>query len=655
MKKNVIITLLFNFLISILSTAQDPQQRNLLTTKISPEELSGILSSAEDWHPYPTIDEPEAWDQFPEYIRTFFISEGEKNLDYTWPVIPATAALDFIRSGNRTNYESISFKRRQVLASMVMAELFERNDRFIDQIINGIWAICEETYWGVSAHIGAQKKGAGLPDVAEPTIDLFAAETSCQLAWILYLLGSQLDQESPLIRERIEYEINRRILTPGLEREDFWWMGYNDESLNNWTPWICSNWLPSVMLIEKDPQRKAEAIYKIMVTLDHFLNPYPADGGCDEGPGYWDKAGGSLFDCLDDLYSISGGRIDIFDEPLVQNMGLYILRAYISWPYYINFADASAIVGADPFLIYRFGKSTGNKNMMDFGAFLATKKWSGPEDLVYSFGALGRRQLPALFVFNEVLGHEGREPLLSDIWLPDVQVMAVRSDTKNNKGLYLAAKGGHNDESHNHNDVGNFIVYLNGKPAIIDIGVETYRRQTFSEERYTIWTMQSAYHNLPTINGKMQMNGREYKADKVMYNAEKSNVKFALNLENAYPEEAGIKSLRRTIDFKRGKEISITDQYQFIRSDNKIEMNMMTHFLIEENKNGKLTMVNRNNQEDILFIHYDDKIFSLKTENISITDARLKQVWGEELIRLVFSSKSIPEQYRYRFTIRSKK
>ncbi len=152
--------------------------------------MSEILLQAGDWHPYPTIDEPDAWDQFPEFIRIAFIQEGEKYLDYTWPVIPATAALDFVRDGNRTNYENVSFGRRKALTSLVMAELFERQGRFIDQIINGIWAICEETYWGVSAHIGMQEKGSGLPDVTEPTIDLFAAETSCQMAWALIFAGN---------------------------------------------------------------------------------------------------------------------------------------------------------------------------------------------------------------------------------------------------------------------------------------------------------------------------------------------------------------------------------------------------------------------------------------------------------------------------------
>lgn len=653
MNKTIIISLLL--VCSIVTFAQDFKQRNLLTGNISNGELSEILLESGAWHPYPTIDEPEKWDLLPDFIKSSFIHQGEKFLNYTWPVIPAIAALDFVRSGNRTNYENVSFERREALTSLVMAELFERKGRFTDQIINGIWAICEETYWGISAHIGMQDKGSGLPDIKEPTIDLFAAETSCQLAWILYLLGSRLDQESLLIRERIEYEINRRILSPGLERTDFWWMGYDDRSLNNWTPWICSNWIPTVLLIEKDPGRKTEAIYKIMTILDHFLNPYPADGGCDEGPGYWGRAGGSLFDCLDDLYSVSDGRINIFNDSLVQNIGLYILRAYISYPYFINFADASATPGTDPFLIYRYGKSIHSNDLMQFGSYIAIKEWTGPENFVNSTGSLGRRLLPDLFVINEVLGHESIEPVEANSWLPDIQVMTAHFSDINSNGLYLAAKGGHNDESHNHNDVGNFIIYLNGNPAIIDVGVETYRRQTFSDERYTIWTMQSAYHNLPTINGKMQMNGRQYQATNVTYVPGKTKTTFSLNLERTYPEESGIQSYRRTIEFNKQKGISIKDLYQFENADNQIDMNIMTHFMVKENKPGQLILENRNIPGDLLYLNWDKNIFTLKIENIPINDSRLKPVWGGELIRLIFSAQNKPAQFQYTLFFSSRK
>ena len=77
----------------------------------------------------------------------------------------------------------------------------------------------------------------------------------------------------------------------------------------------------------------------------------------------------------------------------------------------------------------------------------------------------------------------------------------------NKNGFFVATKGGYNNESHNHNDVGSFSLYLNTMPVFIDAGVGTYTRRTFSSERYSIWTMQSNYHNLPLINGVAQRFG----------------------------------------------------------------------------------------------------------------------------------------------------
>ena len=80
--------------------------------------------------------------------------------------------------------------------------------------MNGIWSICEESYWGLSAHLTEQKHGIGLPDVEEPTVDLCAAETASMLAVTDYLIGDKLDKVSSLIRKRIFYEVKRRVLTP---------------------------------------------------------------------------------------------------------------------------------------------------------------------------------------------------------------------------------------------------------------------------------------------------------------------------------------------------------------------------------------------------------------------------------------------------------
>ena len=43
-------------------------------------------------------------------------------------------------------------------------------------------------------------------------------------------------------------------------------------------------------------------------------------------------------------------------------------------------------------------------------------------------------------------------------------------------------------------------LYRDGRPLLIDVGVETYSKKTFSPQRYEIWTMQSGWHNLPQFD-----------------------------------------------------------------------------------------------------------------------------------------------------------
>ena len=320
-----------------------------LSTPWPPARLSAALLPRDRYKPFPTAADRAQWESVPADAREPLIEAGARNLHTDWPSLPATLFLEYRREGNRSRYERVRDTRRRKLGDLVIAECLEGKGRFLDDIANGVWTTCEETFWGVPAHLGMQKAGVGLPDVSEPIVDLFAAETSSLLSWTAYLVGPRLDKVSPLVLERIHIETNRRLLTPNLERLDFGWMGLNPRgrgSLNNWTPWINSNWLATALLVERDEGRRRAAVYKILKSLDQFLSMYHDDGGCDEGPGYWSRAGGSLFDCLELLHSASGGAIDFYAMPLVREIGRYIYRAHIADDWFVNFADAAGEVAA---------------------------------------------------------------------------------------------------------------------------------------------------------------------------------------------------------------------------------------------------------------------------------------------------------------------
>ena len=630
----------FFFLVALLVNidsicAQQGQSMPKLSVLYPKETLTRILVKSEKWHPYSKEAERDFWESLPEAARNEHIARGERALGQEWHVLPAALFLEYARIGNRSNYEKPYFERRSRLSNLVIAECMEGKGRFIDEIVNGIWSICEESSWALPAHMGHQKTGVGLPDTEDPQVALFSCETAALLAWTHYLMGSLLDEVSPLIRPLLAREINERIMTPAFERDDWPWMGFNKEGwTNNWNPWCNSNLLTAFLLLEQNEKRRAGAVHKILRSLDIFLVSYHSDGGCDEGPGYWNRAGGSLFDCLELLKSATSGEIDVYDKPLIQQIGRYIYRAHIHDRYYINFADASAKVGIAGDLVYRYGKMIGGDDVLS-----ALGAWAAQRRMAVNPGASGSigRQLPALVNLGEIQAAPADQPLVRDVWLDGIQVMAARSVPGSAKGLYLAAKGGHNEESHNHNDVGNFMVYMDGHPAIIDVGVGTYTAKTFSGRRYEIWTMQSAYHNLPTINGVMQKDGREFAASDVSYKSGRSFAELSLDIAGAYPAEAGVSSWKRTIRLNRGREVRVKDDYELTRLDGGMALSLMTPCTVALEEPGRITLKQRTPSGEAfsLKVFYEAEKLTAEVEKITLEDSRLKSAWGEYLNRIV--------------------
>ncbi len=648
----------FLFAVSVLvciglSPAMPPQKRNLLTGRFTERDLDRVLLPRGSWQPYPGIDDRAAWSSVPEKIRSAWVESAGRYLDSAWPPLPATVFLEYARSGNRSGFERLSFERRERLARLVVAEVFENKGRFLDGIANGIWAICEESYWGVPAHLGMQRKGTGLPDVTEPTVDLFSAETGSLLAWTVYLLGDRLDKISPLLSERAYLEVDRRILTPNLQRDDFWWMGFGTErEVNNWNPWINSNWLTAALILERDEQKRRSAVFKIMKSLDNFLNSYPEDGGCDEGPGYWGRAAASLFECLEMLRGATRGAVDCSSDALVQRIGQYIYKIYIKDDYYVNFADASGKNTPEAGLVYRYGRSIGDPMMAGFGAFLAARQDRDAGSGHQRTDSLGRL-LPDLLHLRDLRATKPVEPLLRDFWLPDLQVMGARSYPDSSKGFYLAAKGGHNAESHNHNDVGNFIVYHDGRPVLIDVGVGTYTAKTFSPERYEIWTMQSAYHNLPSINGFLQKDGRQFHAENVVYRADDAAATFSLDIARAYPAEARVKSWMRSLTLVRQKSVELLESYSLEEFLKPFTLSLMTPLQVDLSIPGQVRLKDAKSEAGLdLAVFYDRARFSVTAEEIPLTDARLSAVWGKRLARVQLTSLGASVQGEHRIVVR---
>jgi len=599
-----------------------PPSTTLLRSLFTPQRLRAHLLAREGWRPFPTAADRAGWDRLPAAVQREVIASGEELIAMEWPALPATTFLEFRRNGNRSRFEAPHFARRSALLRLVLAECAEGQGRFLDDVVNGVWAICEESFWGVSAHNARHSPrftGAGLPDTSFPEVDLFAAETGALLAWTHYLLRDELGKELPIVLDRIEREVRTRILVPYRTADDWTWLGKRRRPVNNWNPWIHSNILSCVLLLERDEEQREQTVVRIVEGLDAFLDGYHPDGGCDEGTSYWGRAGASLFDCLDLLRRTSNGALDGFGLPLVQEIGRYVHRMHISENWYVNFADGPAKLAVDGRLIYRYGQRIQDPKLIAHGAYAAR----------FESGRVGRggsafRVLSGIFEPISHSGRDARPPLIRQHWLDGIQVLVAREREGSTDGLFLAAKGGHNAESHNHNDVGHFVVALDGHPVLIDVGVETYTRQTFGPERYSIWTMQSAYHNLPLIDGHQQRAGRDFAARDVSASVLEASAELSLDIAGAYPAEAGVRRWQRTVRLERSSgntpaQVALRDEYALERSPGALALHLMTSGGVDTSEAGVLRIATPTRP---LLVRYDAGHLAATTEAISTTGTR---------------------------------
>ena len=241
-------------------------------------------------------------------------------------------------------------------------------------------------------------------------------------------------------------------------------------------------------------------------------------------------------------------------------------------------------------------------------------------------------------------------PLPAVSWFGDRQVLTARTKSKSTNGLFLAVQGGHNAESHNHNDIGNFIVYANNIPVFVDAGVGSYTAQTFSSKRYELWNMQSGWHNCPTINGVMQKEGISYKANDVQFQQTANSVSLSMDIAAAYPADAAVKKYIRKFDFDQSKNsIQISENYELLALNEKLALHFLVHIKPTIEKPGKIVF--NNGEKKLLEFNYDAKLFDVNIEDKLLDDERITGMWGKQLYRINLTAKDLKKTGKQNFTI----
>lgn len=569
---------------------------------------------------FPPITDRAAWDTLPGADRWLAAGNEALHTAPKPPALPLSLWLAFTQTGDRSRYEAAYFARRRTLCALVMAECVSDAGLFLPAIADYCWAICEESAWQLPAHNSyiRDTPQLPLPDTTRPIVDLFAAETGALLAMVHALVGKPLDGYAPGLRARLAREVNARVLRPYLNCH-FWWMGNGDEPMCNWTSWCTQNVLIAAAVL-KPARALPPFIRQAAASLDCFLKDYGEDGCCNEGAQYYRHAGLTLFNALDLLCAMQPGVFEgAWQEPKLKNLAEYILHMHVDGPFYFNFADCSPLAGHRGVREYLFAKRVGSAPLMALAAadYAAVLRTPDPDKLHHPDASEGINlyyHVQAAFAEAEIcaFAKTAAPQPPQDAWYPSVGLRILR------RGAWaLGIKAGGNADSHNHNDTGSVTLYKGGKPLLIDIGVETYSKKTFSPQRYEIWTMQSSWHNLPEFDGAQQQPGPEFAARGVTLLEDG----LQMDLAPAYGPVPGLGHYTRTVRLD-GTGMALADETDYPRPV------LLTLMSVEPP-----TVEGQTIRFGTLAAAHLAAPATLATEAVPVRDARLRQAWPATIYR----------------------
>jgi hypothetical protein len=620
--------------------------QSLLTNECDVETIPHIFVEGHSWVNFPKYEDRKFWDNVSSEIKGKIIEQGVI-ASQAPPVI--LTGYDYLLFKKGDSFDLVSQKilsKKSRLEDLMLAEIVEGKGRFIEEISNSVWDFCAMSNWTGPESQYLQTGKLGLPSYDKVVVDELTGEIAGALSWAYYFFENEFNKIDPNITNWIVSSVRTKFLTPSLQKYDFFWMCYQTKDVTYQTPWISYNWLLSNLLIEKDNEQRKKSVYKALECLDQFYKQIPDDGFCSGGAEIWQYSIGKYFQSLELLEMASVGEIDIYSDELLKKMGEFICVTHINDNYYFNYSECSPRLTLPASLIFRFGQKVGSEMMEGFGSYIAQE---GKEKKAPLSGDLFNK-LKLVLDYDEMLAFKVKQPLLADYYLKESQIVVARTRHDSKEGFFFGVKGGFNNNFTKQNDAGNFILYTNGKPLIIDPGeMNKSSKPVEDNDRNYSMTDPFAWHNLPTINGRLENSGANHRATGFQYSTNENEVIVSMNLAYAYELSAGIDDWIRTYTFNRKKGLEISDRFNL----SKIEGDTYVSFIALSKPQIKKQGVVLFTVEGVDYeFEYRSDMFSIEINEInSESDIQLKE-WGSNLYRIVLKPNSKEKSGTWNYSFR---
>ncbi|WP_028973862.1 heparinase II/III family protein [Spirochaeta cellobiosiphila] len=450
-------------------------------------------------------------------------------------------------TGDRAQYEKKYFAQRRRLTGLALLLLYSREKKDYEKSLeNVIWDICNEYTWALPAHLPSG--GTQTDFEHDKLLDLFNCETALALLEIKRLFHNTL----PIfLQQRIENEVNRRVLHVYLDQSRPSWKW---ESLpNNWNA-VCSSSIGLISLYSiEDPDLLKKTLNRILTNLNIYLNSFMPDGISLEGYYYWSYGYYFFVAFAEELKKNPIFKLDLLSKEICLKIAKFQEYCFIGDQVTLSFSDSL------PNEHYRIGLTYYLKNRYP-QLSMPPKDMAFLEEDPYGRWLMAYRDFKWYKEYKDNI-NVASSNLKGNGLISQKQQWVIYPITKDNTGLGFAAKGGNNDEPHNHNDIGSFIINDNNRQLICDIGQGKYSKKYFGTGQYDIFCKSSLGHNVPIIEGKQQSSGPNIKSLWLEDDITESSISLKMDLSKAYELIPG-KSITRYFNFDYNKSVlTLKDVY----------------------------------------------------------------------------------------------
>lgn len=504
------------------------------------------------------IDDRKAWESIGRQMgRDTIIADAERTMSS--PMIPWSDSLylEFYKSGLRPPGEAMMGGRHARLTPLVVGECVENRGRFLPAIEATIIELLSDPSWMRSAHDWNANAFYGRHN----EVDLPVAGYSHAIAQAFYLLGDRLpdtlrNRAIEVLRAKM-FDPMQIAITKGNNNTAAWLV-----NTNNWNA-VCLAGVTGTALAIL-PSRAERALYVALAEYysQSSLLGYTDDGFCSEGLGYFNYGFDHYIILREEIIQATGGRIDLFDSPKMENIARYSLNFEVVNGAYPANADCRLGTGVAPHIVWYCNRSLG----------LGIEAYN---DLPIRYGTpqgLGSLVPSMIYLFPNSASQRKavrkNEPStdMRRYYFDNAGMLICRPDSVTPTSMGVAFKGGHNAEHHNHNDVGSLSVIIGREMVMGDPGGPYhYAGAMWTDKRYDFRTIGSWGHPVPVVDGCLQSPGAKSAAKVLETSFSDHCDRFVLDLTEAYPSATKLKSLHRSFAYSRGElpKVTIEDRFQF--------------------------------------------------------------------------------------------